>query len=158
MKQIGLGGWANIAEIVSGFAVVVSLLVVAYTVSENTLAIRSTSDDAVYAALRDIQTARFNSPELAETIALLRNGNEISEAQKVMWEQYQTLVLSIWENTFLDHDRELMSDLDWQGWDTYFVAYFSDTHEGLTEEYWQVTQQWYTDDFAKHVSRSLFPQ
>ncbi len=129
---------------------------VAYTVAQNTLAIRSTSDDAVYAALRDIQAARFNSPELAETIALLRSGDGLSDAQKVMWEQYQTLILSIWENTFLDYDRGNMSEPDWQGWDVYFVAYFSDSQEGLTQEYWAVTRDWYAESFAIHVDRSLF--
>lgn len=158
MKQIGLSGWANVAEIVSGFGVIASLLFVAYTVSENTVALRSTSDDAVYAALRDIQSARFNSPELAEAIAVLRNGDELSDAQEVMWEQYQLLIVAIWENTFLDHDRELISDRDWEDWDAFFVAYFSDPQEGLGEEVWNSRRQWHAEAFVDHVDKALFGQ
>ncbi len=73
-----------------------------------------------------------------------------------MWEQYQTLILSIWENTFLDYDRGNMSVPDWQGWDMYFVAYFSDPQEGLTPDYWAATRDWYAESFAIHVDQSLF--
>lgn len=156
MKKLDLTGWAKPAEIVSGFAVVVSLLVVAYTVGQNTVALRSSSERTVYAALREIQSARVYSPELAETIALLRRDGGLSASQQVMWNEYQNLILSIWENTHYDQNRELILQPDWQDWDSYFVAYFSDEQEGLTKELWTAVRAWYSDDFADHVQRSLF--
>jgi hypothetical protein len=148
MKNLGLAGWAKIAEIVSGFAVVISLLVVAYTVSQNTVALRSSSDDAVYAALREIQSVRFTSPELAQAVVLLRRNEDLSDIQQVMWNEYQNLILSIWENTYFDQDREIISQPDWQDWNAYFVAYFSDEHEGLNKELWASVRGWYSDAFV----------
>jgi hypothetical protein len=156
MKDLGLAGWAKIAEIVSGFAVVISLLVVAYTVSQNTVALRSSSDDAVYAALREIQSVRFTSPELAQAVVLLRRNEGLSDIQQVMWNEYQNLILSIWENTYFDQDREIISQPDWQDWNAYFVAYFSDQHEGLNKELWASVRGWYSDAFVHHVDQSLF--
>ena len=156
MKNLGLSGWAAIAEIVAGIGVVISLLVVAYTVQQNTIALESGRDDMIYQAVRDLQIAQTTSPELANAIARMRQDESLSATQVVVWEGYQTLHLNIWENAFIHWNDGLIDDDVWNGWDKYFVAYLSDAKEGLSIDTWTGIRDWYEVDFVTHVENSLY--
>ena len=157
MKRISLSGWAAIAEIVGGIAVVISLLMVAYTVSQNTIALRASSEETLYTANRELNMAFMTNAELQEIVSRLRQRDqELTDRQNVAWEAYHGLMLNIWENAFDRYKRGLLTEETWQDWDRYFGGYLADKSEGLSNDLWSDTRTWYSDDFQGHVDATLF--
>ena len=76
MKKLSLVEWSAVAEIIDTIVIVVSLLFVAYSVNQNTIAVQVTNDNFIYelqyARARDI----VSSPGMAEIYVKIRRGAE----------------------------------------------------------------------------------
>lgn len=155
-KKLDLRDWASIAEIGSGIGVIISLLIVAHSVNQNTEVLLATSDDLTYQAVHAAQSAKYTSPELASVVALVNKGEALSDSQAVMWDQFQSSFLTIWENAFYRHSRGLMSDADWEAWDVYFRVYFSAETTGMQQMDWHVLREYFGREFVQHIDDRLF--
>ena len=102
------------------------------------------------------QSAKYTTPELANVVALVSKGETLSEAQTVMWDQFQSSFMTIWENAFYRHSRGLMSDADWVAWDGYFRVYFSAESTGMKPDHWQVWREYFGPEFVQHIDLSMF--
>ncbi len=148
MKKLTLTEWAAVAEIFGTIVVVVSLLFVAYSVNQNTIAVQVTNDNFIYelqyARARDI----VSSPGMAEIYVKIRRGTELSdvEEERFLWDKLQEL--SLWELAFNRHRDGLYSTQLWDGWDVYYsVSLLAQ----LPEESWQEAKRFYQHDFINHV-------
>ena len=95
MKNELLQSWALIAEIVSGIAVLVTLVVLIFQVSENTEATIAATYDSLVADMSEKVFSRGMDAEMAEIQLILRTDgyDALSELQKFQWDSTSLAVL-----------------------------------------------------------------
>ena len=148
MVKLSLDKWAAIAEIIGTVAVVVSLIIVAVTIKQNTAVMQAANDNFIYelqyARVRDI----VSSPGLA-SIYVKRNRNEElteEEKERFYWDKVQEL--GTWEIAYTRHRDGLYSAQQWEAWNNYYVEAFIDQ---FPKETWAEVRNWYAEDFRSHV-------
>jgi len=93
--------WAFIAEITSGLAVVVTLVFLVMELRDNTEELRVASRQSLASRAETYLLLRANTPELAEIMAKTIDGQEISPAERWMYQGYIAAILRNAEEAFL---------------------------------------------------------
>ncbi|MDA1075944.1 MAG: hypothetical protein O3A63_14435 [Proteobacteria bacterium] len=88
-NKLALSDWANVAEVVGGLAVVISLLYVGVQINENTEEVRATSRQQLVTRSADATGNAASNPELATALGKAEQGT--SFAPEELW-QYQYFV------------------------------------------------------------------
>ncbi len=157
MKKLTLTEWAAAGEIVGTVAVVISLLVVAYSIDRNTAATHASNENILFERHADLANQFMLDPTLAEILVKRRNGDaDLSDVEAVRWEKYELNLLDIWAMAYNRHQRELLAENQWVAWDTYFTHMFSTGGEAITKARWEELQYGFDDEFWKHVGAALF--
>ena len=157
MKKLTLTEWAAAGEIVGTVAVVISLLVVAYSIDRNTAATHASNENILFERHAELANQFMLDPTLAEILVKRRNDNpDLSDVEAVRWEKYELNLLDIWAMAYNRHERELLAENQWKAWDRYFTHMFSTGGEAITKARWEELQYGYDDEFWKHVGAALF--
>jgi hypothetical protein len=148
MAGLTLAEWAAISEILGMAAVVVSLLLVVRSISQNTAATHTANDNFLYQRQDAIIATLVTDPSLAELSVKHQNREKLSDVEKVrMWNQLFRDML-MWELAFVRLKEGLFSPAHWRDWDR---AYSSQFLSDFPLSWWAETRHWVDDDFAKHV-------
>lgn len=157
MKKLTLSEWAATGEIIGTIAVVISLLFVAYTINRNTDAIQASSENILFERHTDLANQFMLDPTLAELLVKQRSGEaELTEAEAIRWEKYELNMLDIWALAHSRYQRDLLSEEQWQTWDTYFTHMFKNEAEAISETRWKELHYGFDQKFWQHVGNVLF--
>ena len=152
MRKLNLTEWAAVTEIIGTAAVVITLVIVSYSIKQNTTVMQASNDNFLY----ELQYARIinviNSPEMA-SIYVKRNRNEdLSEEEEERYFWDRLLELLTWEITFVRNRDGLFSPEQWEAWDNYYITGFLNK---FPAEYWGKTRDWFGEDFKNHVDAAI---
>ena len=157
MKKLTLTEWAAAGEIVGTVAVVISLLIVAYSINRNTDATQASSENILFERHTELANQFMLDPTLAELMVKRRNGNaDLTEVEVIRWEKYELNLLDIWALAHSRYQRELLSEDQWATWDRYFTHMFSNGAEAVSKSRWEELQYGFDQEFWKHVGVVLF--
>ncbi len=157
MKKLTLTEWAAAGEIVGTVAVVISLLFVAYSINRNTDATQASSENILFERHTELANQFMLDPTLAELMVKRRNGGaDLTEVEVIRWEKYELNMLDIWALAHSRHQRELLSEGQWETWDRYFTHLFSDGAEAIPQARWEELHYGFDQEFWKHVGVALF--
>lgn len=82
MRKLSLSEWANLAEVVSAVAVVISLLYVGYQIRENTGEIRAANRQELVNRSHSASLGFATSSELAAALAKVANGDPLNATEQ----------------------------------------------------------------------------
>jgi len=100
MVNMNLAEWAAVAEILGMVTVIVSLLLVVRSISQNTAAMHTANDNFIYERQDAILTTLVTDPSMAELQIKHQNNEQLSEVEHVrMWNQLFRDML-MWELAF----------------------------------------------------------
>ncbi len=157
MKKLTLTEWAAAGEIVGTVAVVISLLVVAYSIDRNTAATHASNENILFERHAELANQFMLDPTLAEILVKRRNGDaDLSDVEAVRWEKYELNLLDIWAMAYNRFKRELLAENQWVAWDTYFTHMFSTGGEAISKSRWEDLHFGFDKDFWEHVGAGLF--
>lgn len=153
MRKLSLSEWASLAEIIGGFAVVVSLILVVFSVDRNTAAISAQVSDASYEAIQEVSFNLLNNPELFDiTLRASASLENLDEKELEKYKVWLVINLNVWERYYVWELSGLM-DLTDPGWNTYFSAW---TKRYITRELWSDIKWQYPDPlFNERVELAL---
>jgi hypothetical protein len=160
MKTLKLPDWASIAEIAGTAAVVISLLFVASSLERNTNAVSGQSADEIYDAMRGIELAVLQDPELTSiTVRGASNLDTLTELELERYKLYVVMFLDLWEQMTARESVGLLQPGTMAGWNDWFTLW---TKKFLTPELWEELR-WNYDDltdygFAEHIDATLSSQ
>ena len=152
MRKFNLKEWAAISEIVASVGVIVSILFLAYSIRDNTVATQSENDNFIY----ELQFARiraiFGNPSLATLYHKLGKGEDLTEIEEtqLLWDNLQQL--GTWEIAFVRHRDGVYSDEQWEAWDRYLRLALL---ENFSRDDWDKVSPWYANDFKSHVDEAF---
>jgi hypothetical protein len=156
MRKLQLGEWAAIGELIGTAAVVISLIFVGYSLRQNTDAVQGSTENLIFESHAALVDHFISDPSMADILARMRTDDpQLTEAETIRWETYQTNLLDIWALAYLRHERDLLADRHWKAWDDYFRYKFSYEAERLSFERWQELEYGYEKRFWAHVRSSV---
>ena len=122
MRKRTIQEWAAISEIISGAAVVASLLLVAYTINESTEALAASTWDAQLQRSSEINALIASTPDLAGLLLRAERGSaEVSEDEFSRFTYVSRMRFGAWEALFVHYLNDQMSHANWKVWHDYYL-------------------------------------
>ncbi len=138
----------EIFEAVGIFAVVASLVFLAWEIRQNTAVVSGQSVNELYDAVREIDLIILADAELiriteqtADTVA------ELTPAERRQYVHYLSLMIEVWERAIARETDGLIDAENVAGWHIYFEDF---VRRHLTQEIWQAIR-WNWKDPALHL-------
>jgi hypothetical protein len=148
MQRRHLTKWAAISEIVAAAAVVVSLLLVAYSIKRNTDEMETSNSNFLYQLDEQVTGDLSREPQLASLFIKVQNDQALSATEKFQFINLQQRYMTIWEIAWTQRNSGSLSEVDWQDWDMYLADYITGS---LPEAWWVEIRLNYKPGFAEHV-------
>jgi len=107
--------WASIAEIVSGIAVVVTLVFLVLGIRENTEATRASTYGRSMAGMIEFRQTIINDPEIARIFNTFidYNTTELDDVESTRLRQLLWLVFSVYEDAFYAQEYGVLGEAEW---------------------------------------------
>jgi hypothetical protein len=147
---VKLSEWANVAEIAGAVAVVVSLVYVGTEVSQNTAAVRASTQRAMIDYGREQSEILVTDARLAELVSRgEENPGSLTPHERRQFYEFTTWRLSMWELSFLNHEAGLVDEGMWRAWDGYYRLLVSD--RAGYRAFWHDTRPQWDSRFMAHI-------
>lgn len=110
-----LSDWASVAEIASGVAVVITLVILIAGIRENTDAIRASTYTQSLNSLNQWRDSIYQNREVGEFWEAFRTGNvdELDDVDFGRLAQFVINVFTIYEHSYFAWQRGLIGDSEW---------------------------------------------
>ena len=148
MSMFDLSSWAALAEIVGTVAVVVSLLLVAYSIKRNTSEMETSNSNFLYQLDAAITGDLSRDVRLATIFLKMEQNETLTDVEKFQYVMLQERYLGVLEIAWTQYKSESLSIVDWRDWDQYLSGFIT---VGLPEEWWVEIRSRYKPEFAQHV-------
>ena len=156
MHRMKLSEWAQVGEVVGMVAVVLSLLLVVYSIDQNTQALRGSNVNILFERHAELTSHFIADPSMAEILVKMRQPDrQLTEVEAVRWEKYRLNLLDIWAMAWGRQRQSLLTDEGWEAWNTYFADTFSRGTERLGRAEWESLKPGFETSFWQHVGREL---
>jgi len=156
MRKLTLSEWAQLGELTAAVAVVISLLLVVYSLERNTAALQGGTENLLFESHTALAGQMVSDPALVEIRLKVRRGETLSEAEGIRWNTYQELLLDVWAMAYVRYQDDLLAERQWRSWDTFFTSHFRSSDLRLNEERWEALVPGYDEGFWAHVRIALF--
>jgi len=148
MSMLDLSGWAALAEIVASVAVIISLLLVAYSIKRNTGEMEVSNSNFLYQLDAQIGGDISRDVRLATILLKMERKEDLTGVEKIQYVALQERYLGLLEIAWTQHKSGSLALIDWRDWDKYLSNYVTD---GLPKEWWVEMRSIYKSEFAEHV-------
>ena len=155
MKRLSLQDWAALGEVVATLGVIVSLVLVAYSIDSNNKLIMATNDNLVYELQDEIYKDYATNKDLASIIIKLINGEALTAVESEQYSYQLWRHMSIWEMAFDRYKEGLLSEAKWGAWNTAFQIEITSEPLGIQREWWDAGKDTYGREFVAHVDAIL---
>jgi hypothetical protein len=152
--KLTLERWALIGEIIGGFAVIISVIYLAFEVSQNTQATKSLTHQQMFDTTTTINQSISNDAQLAELLARAnKNYEELSSGEKnqliFLWVNW----FNMWHSGFSDYKAGFLDPTAWVLWDKGMTIMLS-SYEA-SRRVWDAFDTAYNLDFQMHVNERI---
>lgn len=115
-----LRDWASVAEIASGIAVVVTLVVLIFGIRENTDVMRASMYSESINSLNQWRDSIFQSREAAGIWEAFRTGevDQLDALDMTRLVQTVSTIFGIYEHSYFSWERALIGDSEWERFET----------------------------------------
>jgi hypothetical protein len=155
MRKLTLSEWAQAGELIAAVAVVISLLLVVYSLERNTAALQGGTENLLFESHTALAGHMVTDPALVDIRLKVRRGEALSEAEGIRWDTYQALLLDVWAMAYMRHAEGLLAERQWQSWDTFFTDYFRNSDLHLTRARWDALVHGFDSGFWAHVKQAV---
>ena len=124
-RKLTLSNIAQLAEILAGIAVVLSLVYVGVQMRQNTQAIEIAAAQQSHDAYRQVQVAIMEEPMLAAALEKAYSNQQLGPIEAFQVDTYIHFIFSNWELAYLNHKKELLDNEIWEAWERYYIFLLS---------------------------------
>jgi hypothetical protein len=137
---------ASIGEIVSGIAVIISLVYLAIQIKTNTEAERSATYQSIVSDFGALNNTMASTPELSHLfVEAMENYLELTPDQKARISQLFFQCFRYFENMFYQHRKGYLDEEVWVGWKRLMLTYYS--RPGF-QTWWGHRREVFSEPFA----------
>ncbi len=144
---------ANLGEAVGGFAVVITLLYLAYELRTNTKTMRAVAASQSQESLAEFNSLMATSPDLVGPWA---SANEAGTLQSLPTDQQVQVTLMLrsimqrFESIYFQYEAKILDERNWQVRKHWLAGWLSNP---VVAEWWRTEREssFFTDDFIQQV-------
>jgi len=142
--------WAQLAEVLSGFAVVVTLVILILEVSDNTDATRALSYGQGVERLNTWRFEMANNPDLVRIFGDYRSGelSNLSEDDLRRLDFVLSAMWAIYESAYYSRTYGTLGESEWGRYSIQVCRQFV---QGKSAGYWKLSSSRLTSEFAEFV-------
>lgn len=142
---------ALLAEIIGGVGIVVSILYLAFEISENTKNTQISNHLALIEQASELKYLRMTNPDMAEIVLKgVSNSANLSEVDQSRFRSYALQSFDIWETAFLMNESDVLPARTWEVWE---YAWCESLKAPAYRALWDGgLSAFYTDDFRDNVN------
>ena len=148
MSTLDLSDWAALAEIIASAAVIVSLLLLAYSIRRNTAEMELSNSNFLYQLDAQIGGDISRDVTLATILHKFSQNESLTAVEKIQYVALQERYLGMLEVAWTQYRSGSLAPIDWRDWDKYLSEFVLG---GLPEEWWLDMRPLYKADFAEYV-------
>ncbi len=151
MARRSLQDWASIAEIIGAFAIVVSLIYVAYELRENTRALQVASRQTLGAQDQTYFQTSIDPTIVARALDKYRNGEDLSRFEMFQLQERQHLNFRIFEHAYSVYRRGALEPIEWERYER--VIQFNVCNNVPAVRMWEHYKRGFDTEFKAIVER-----
>ena len=137
---------ANIGEIISSVAVIISIIYLAIQIRTNTEAERTSTYQAVVSDFGALNNTMASTPELSHMfVEAMENYHQLSSDEKARISQLFFQCFHYFENMFYQNQKGYLDEDVWTGWKRLMLTYYS--RPGF-QTWWEQRRDVYSESFA----------
>jgi len=155
-RKLTLSDLAQLAEILAGIAVVLSLIYVGMQVRQNTQAIEIAAAQQSHDAYRQVQVAIMEEPMMAAALEKAFSNQPLDAIEAFQVDTYVHFIFSNWELAYLNHKKELLDNEIWEGWERYYIWLMS--YEFFNKAWLENPVNGYTRSFTDYINGTVLPK
>ena len=131
--------------------IIISLLFVAYTVSRNTVELRSANENAQIQLNDQIIGGLLNNSDVFAIVDKRSKGETLSQVEEWAMIVFTTRQLNVWEMAFYRHMDGLFSPERWDAADEGYASGLIDGFSDCDRDCWENYKVGYCAEFVNHV-------
>jgi len=148
MSMLDLSGWAALAEIIASIAVIISLLLVAYSIKRNTDEMEVSNSNFLYQLDAEISGDVSRDIGLATILDKVEREEALTGVERIQYVALQERYLGLLEIAWTQYKSGSLALIDWRDWDKYLTIFVVN---GLPKELWAEMRSFYKTEFAEYV-------
>jgi hypothetical protein len=152
-RKLTLSDLAQLAEILAGFAVVLSLVYVGMQVRQNTQAIEIAAAQQSHEAYRQAQVVIMEEPMMAAALEKAYSNQQLGPVEAFQVDAYVHFIFSNWELAYLNHKKELLDNEIWEAWERYYKWLMS--YEFFKMAWVENPVDGYTRSFTDYINNTV---
>ncbi len=146
-----------VAEIVSGFAVVLTLVVLIISIRQNTRSQKALVVDSLAAAITSINVPAMESPALGSALSkATADWSSASREERIIAHYFLFSLFKLLENAWYQQKSGILDQAHWLGWESLLRKYYHS--EGVRRVWWPSRRHAYSLEFQNFLSESKPPE
>src|ERR1700731_4898356 len=146
-----------LAEIVSAFAVVLTLVVLIISIRQNTKSQKALVVDSLAAAITSINVPAMESPALGSALSkATANWSSASREERIVAHYFLFSLFKLLENAWYQQKAGILDQAHWLGWESLLRKYYH--AEGVRRVWWHSPQHSYSPKFQNFLAKTKPPK
>ena len=118
---LNLSDWGNFSEIASAVAVIASLIYVSFQVKENTIAIKSSTNQEKLNYGRAHSELLITNPNLVKVVLKAEHHYPgLTDEEHAIFYEFTVWRLAGWEHAYLEYTEDIVDKELWAAWDAVY--------------------------------------
>jgi hypothetical protein len=153
---MNLQDFVALAEIVSAFAVVLTLIVLIISIRQNTKSQKALVVDSLAAAITSINVPAMASPALGSALSkATADWSSASREERIVAHFFLFSLFKLLENAWYQQKAGILDQAHWLGWESLLRKYYH--AEGVRKVWWQSRKHAYSPEFQKYLATTTSP-
>ena len=153
---MNLQTWVSLAEIISAFAVTLTLIAVIISVRQNTRSQKALAVESLAAAITAINLPGMESPALGSALAkVMADWKSASREERMIAHFFLFSFFKLLENAWYQKKAGILDQAQWVGWETMLRKYYHS--DGVQQSWWPARKNGYSPEFQKFLSETKPP-
>jgi len=154
---MNLQTWVSLAEIISAFAVTLTLIAVIISVRQNTRSQKALAVESLAAAITAINLPGMESPALGAALAkTTADWSSASRDERMIAHFFLFSFFKLLENAWYQKKAGILDQAQWVGWETMLRRYYH--APGVQQAWWPARKNGYSPEFQKFLSETKPPE
>src|ERR1700757_1454589 len=154
---MNLQTWVSLAEIISAFAVTLTLIAVIVSVRQNTRSQKALAVESLAAAITAINLPGMESPALGAALATTTaDWSSASREERMIAHFFLFSFFKLLENAWYQKKAGILDQAQWVGWETMLRRYYH--APGVQQAWWPARKNGYSPEFQKFLSETKPPE
>lgn len=141
-------------ELIGAAAVVATLIYLSVQLRQNTKTVRLSSAQAVTEELQNMFSLLASDQSLADIFVEAGKSGELSAASRVRYYTFNSNLLRVYENAFLQRQENVIDNAHWTGMTRMMIDY---SKMPAFSSYWKDRKHWLSDEFQLHMESEIIP-